>query len=42
MSVFLNGHIQKQNYLIQPNYQTVRLGFSKLLGKLVLKYVSTN
>ena len=28
-------------YCIQPNYCTVRLGFSKLLGKLVVKYVST-
>ena len=27
-------------YRIQPNYSTVRLGFSKLLGKFV-KYVST-
>ena len=28
------------NYRIRPNYRTVRLGFSKLLEKL-LKYVST-
>ena len=28
-------------YRIRPNYHTVRLGFSKLLQKLVIKYVST-
>ena len=28
-------------YRIQPNYRTVRLDFSKMLGKLVVKYVST-
>ena len=28
-------------YHIRPNYHTVGLGFSKLLGKLVVKYVST-
>ena len=28
-------------YRIQPNYCTVRLGFSKMLGKLVVKYVPT-
>ena len=28
-------------YRIRPNYRTVRLSFSKLLGKLVIKYVST-
>ena len=28
-------------YHIQPNYRTMRSGFSKLLGKLVVKYVST-
>ena len=28
-------------YHIQPNYHTVRLGFSKMLGKLVVKYVPT-
>ena len=28
-------------YYIQPNYHTVCLGFSKLLRKLVVKYVST-
>ena len=27
-------------YRIWPNYHTVRLGFSQLLGKLVVKYVS--
>ena len=29
------------NYRTEPNYSTVRLGVSKLLGKLVVKYVST-
>ena len=36
--------IQRTNcitYNIQPNYHTVHLVFSKLLGKLVVKYVST-
>ena len=28
-------------YRIRPNYRTMRLGFSKLLGKLVVKYVPT-
>ena len=28
-------------YRIQPNYRTVRLGFSKMLGKLVVKQVPT-
>ena len=28
-------------YHIRPNYRTVRLSFSKLFGKLVVKYVST-
>ena len=28
-------------YRIQPNYRTVRIGFSKMLGKLVVKYVPT-
>ena len=28
-------------YCIQPNYRTVRFGFSKSLGKHVVKYVST-
>ena len=28
-------------YHIRPNYCTVRLGFSKLLGKLVVKFVLT-
>ena len=28
-------------YLIQPNYRIVRIGFSKMLGKLVVKYVPT-
>ena len=32
----------KVSYCIQPNYHTVHLGFSKILGKLVVKYVSTN
>ena len=32
---------EKWNYCIRPNYRTMRLGFSKLLGKLVVKYVST-
>ena len=27
-------------YRIRPSYRTVRLGFSKLLGKLVVKYDS--
>ena len=26
-------------YRIQPNYRTVRIGFSKMLEKLVVKYV---
>ena len=30
------------NYRIIPNYRTVRLGLSKLLRKLVVKYVSTS
>ena len=28
-------------YRIQPNYRTVRLGFSEMLGKLVVKYIPT-
>ena len=28
-------------YHIQPNYRTVHLGFSKILGKLAVKYVPT-
>ena len=28
-------------YLIQSNYRIVLLGFSKMLGKLVVKYVPT-
>ena len=28
-------------YRIQPNYRTVRLGFSKMLGKRVVKHVPT-
>ena len=28
-------------YRIQPYYRTVRLGFSKMLGKLMVKYVPT-
>ena len=28
-------------YRIQPNYCTVHIGFSKMLGKLVVKYVPT-
>ena len=28
------------NYRIQPNYRTMRLGFSKLPGKSVVKYIS--
>ena len=28
-------------YGIHPNYHTMRLGFSQLLGKLMVKYVST-
>ena len=35
-----NSAHTKHIYCIRPNYRTVRLGFSKLLGKL-LKYVST-
>ena len=34
-------HILAKNYRIRPNYRTVRIGFSKLLGKLVVKYDST-
>ena len=33
-------HIAKE-YHIRFNYSTMRLGFSKLQGKLVIKYVST-
>ena len=29
------------NYRIRPNCRTVRLGFSKQQGKLMVKYVST-
>ena len=29
----------KRNYCIRPNYVTMSLGFSKLLGKLVVKYM---
>ena len=32
--------VESLNYHIQPNYRTVCLGFSELLGKLVEKYVS--
>ena len=28
----------RMRYHIQPNYRTVHLGFSKALGKLVVKY----
>ena len=31
--------IFNEKYHIQPNYHTVCLGFSKILGKLVVKYV---
>ena len=31
----------QNKYHIRPNYHTERLGISKLLGKLVAKYVST-
>ena len=34
-------HQAKSRYHIRPNNRTVRLGFSKLLWKLVLNYVST-
>ena len=38
----LKSHfMKKKNYRIQPNYRTVRIGFSKMLGKLVVKYVPT-
>ena len=30
-----------KTYRILPNYRSVHLGFSKLLGKLVVKYLST-
>ena len=33
--------ISIQTVHIQPNYRTVRLGFSKILGKFVVKYVPT-
>ena len=36
----LTSPLKSQKYRIQPNYRTVRIGFSKMLGKLV-KYVST-
>ena len=32
-------HVFMEKYRIQPNYRTVRLGFSKILGKLAVKYV---
>ena len=35
------GFVGKTKYRIQPNYHTVCLGFSKMLGKLVVKYVPT-
>ena len=31
----------RMRYRIRPNYRTVRLGFFKLLGTVVVKYVST-
>ena len=40
----LNGILNSvlwEKYCIQPNYPTVHSGFSKLLGKLEVKYVST-
>ena len=33
--------IKSASYRTRPNYRTVRWGFSQLLGKLVVKYVST-
>ena len=30
-----------RKYCIQPNYHIVHLGFSKILGKLVVQYVPT-
>ena len=30
------------SYLIQPNYRSVHLGFSKVLEKLAVKYISTH
>ena len=36
-----SGHSLSLYYRIRPNYRTVRLGFSKLLGKLVIKYVAS-
>ena len=40
MVVDENEDFESQVYHIQPNYHTVRLGFSKLLVNLVVKYVS--
>ena len=39
--ILKNLSAQCSNYHIRFNYRTVRLGFSKLLGKLAVKYVST-
>ena len=33
--------VSSKMYHIQTNFRTVRFGFSKLLGKFVVKYVST-
>ena len=33
--------LPRRDYRIRPNNRTMRLGFSKLLWKLVLNYVST-
>ena len=40
-SFYTHQHTVKWDYHIQSNYSTVHLGFSKLLGKLVVKYVPT-
>ena len=38
MLIFHLAVITAFNYRIRPNYRTVRLDFSKLLDKLVVKY----
>ena len=40
MSMFTKGVQKLIIYRIWPNYHIVHLGFSKLLGKLVVKYDS--
>ena len=40
-SVDIFSNFSTNTYCIQPNFHTVCLGFSKILGKLVVKYVPT-